>query len=300
MKKYLALIFSFILILGLLAGCGGQSIDKNMSMAGNGAASEAAPDKEISSPSASGSTSVTPTNQKLVRKIWLNAETEDMDALLTQVENRIAELSGYVEKREVYHGSSKTNKRNRYANLTIRIPAEKLNEFVTHISDNANITSTNETADDITLKYIATQSRVTALETEEKRLLELLAQAESLDDLLKIEKMLTEVRTELEEVSSTLRLYENMVDYGTIYLNLSEVKEYTVTEEPETFWERISTGFTDSLKNLGNGFMEFVIFLIVTLPYLIPVAVILGIVLLIKRKHKKRRNTRKNASEDKQ
>ena len=275
-------------------------MDKNMSMAGNGAASEAAPDKEISSPSASGSTSVTPTNQKLVRKIWLNAETEDMDALLTQVENRIAALSGYVEKREVYHGSSKTNKRNRYANLTIRIPAPKLNEFVTHISDNANITSTNETADDITLKYIATQSRVTALETEEKRLLELLAQAKSLDDLLKIEKMLTEVRTELEEVSSTLRLYENMVDYGTIYLNLSEVKEYTVTEEPETFWERISTGFTDSLKNLGNGFMEFVIFLIVTLPYLIPVAVILGIVLLIKRKHKKRRNTRKNAPEDKQ
>ena len=63
MKKYLALILSFILILGLLAGCGAQSIDKNMSMAGNGAASEAAPDKEISSPSASGSTSVTPTNQ---------------------------------------------------------------------------------------------------------------------------------------------------------------------------------------------------------------------------------------------
>lgn len=299
MKKYLALILSFVLILGLLAGCGAQSMDKNMSMGGN-SAPEAAPDKEISSPSASSGTTVTPTNQKLVRKIWLNAETEDMDALLSQVETRISELSGYVEKREVYHGSSTASRRYRYANLTIRIPAEKLNEFVTHVSDNANITSTNETADDITLKYIATQSRVTALETEEKRLLELLAQAKSLDDLLKIEKMLTDVRTELEQVSSTLRLYENMVDYGTIYLNLTEVKEYTVTEEPETFWERISTGFTDSLKNLGNGLTEFVIFVIVALPYFVPVGVILAIVLLIKRKHKKRRNAKKDTPEEKQ
>lgn len=298
MKKYLALILSFLIILGLLAGCGAQSMDKNMSMGGNSAAPEAAPDKEISSPSASGSTAVTPTNQKLVRKIWLNAETEDMDALLSQVETRISELSGYVEKREVYHGSSTASRRYRYANLTIRIPAEKLNEFVTHVSDNANITSTNETADDITLKYIATQSRVTALETEEKRLLELLAQAKSLDDLLKIEKMLTDVRTELEQVSSTLRLYENMVDYGTIYLNLTEVKEYTVTEEPETFWERISTGFVSSLKNLGNGLTEFVIFVIVALPYFVPVGVILAIVLMLRKK--KRKKVRKNPPEDKQ
>ena len=31
-------------------------------------------------------------------------------------------------------------------------------------------------------------------------------------------------------------------------LTLSEVKEYTVVEEPETLWERIGTGFMNSLK----------------------------------------------------
>lgn len=297
MKKLFTLSLVVLLLTGLLAGCSGKSeaSDGFVGSADNGmgAISDSVTEESLSKPAEGTSTNPTPQNQKLIRKIWINAETEDLDSLLAQVDQRITELSGYVEEREVYHGSANTSRRYRYANLTIRVPASQLNAFVDQVSQVSNITSTNETADDITLSYIATQSRITALETEQARLLELLAQAETMEDLLKIESRLTDVRTELEEVTSQLRLYDNLVDYGTIYLNLSEVREYTVVEEPETVWERIGTGFMESLKNLGTFFTELFVFVIVALPYLAIIAVLAaGIVLLIKfRKHKPKKTS---------
>mgnify|MGYP003327148714 CR=1 FL=1 len=87
-----------------------------------------------------------PTNQKLIRKLRLNAETDDLDTIMQKVDEKIAALSGYAENREVYNSGSR-----RHASLVIRIPATQADQFVDHVSGASNVTSTNETADDITL-----------------------------------------------------------------------------------------------------------------------------------------------------
>ena len=284
MKKGFVIMLSLLLLVGMLSGCGGAKSEAVMDgmMGGTGGSSNGVPKEESSLSSATGSAGVPQLeNQKLVRKIWLDAETEDLDPLLTAVDQRISELSGYVEEREVHNGSASSGSRYRYASVTVRIPVDSLDGFIAHVTENANIISTNETVDNITLSYVATQSRITALETEQTRLLELLAQAENMEDLLKIEKRLTEVRTELEEVTSQLRLYDNMVDYGTVYLNISEVREYTVVEEPETVWERIGAGFMESLKNLGTFFTELFILVVVGIPYLLPIVLVVGVIIVI-------------------
>lgn len=297
MKRYFALFLALAMTVCLLCGCGSTSTEANKmtgavadGMAEIGTTEVVMEDAE-SMLSGSGTTTeaVIPESTKLVRKAWIDAETEDLDPLLNTINQRISQLNGYIENREVYNGTKRGGYAYRYANLTVRIPVDGMNDFVSQINENANVTSTNETTENITLTYVATESRMKALETEQARLLELLAQAESMDDLLQIEKRLTTVRTELETVTSQLRVYDNMVDYATIYLNLTEVKEYTVTQEPETVWERISRGFSENLKGLGNFFVELFVGLIVALPWLIPLGLaILIIVLLIKRKKQKK------------
>ena len=299
MKKYLALLFTLVLVAGLLCGCGAASMMANeagsaMDMKGEYADMEVmeAPGM-LTDSTTSNSTTQSPeinTSQKLVRKIRMEAETEDLDALLSQVDTRIKELGGYCENREVYNGNPNATRRYRRATLTIRIPAQQLDQFVEHVSGVSNVTSSNETADDITLTYIATQSRVNALQTEHDRLLELLAKAETMKDLLEIESRLTDVRAELERVASQLKLYDNMVSYGTVTLTLSEVKEYTVVEEPETVWERISSGFMNSLKSIGTFFRELFVFVIVALPYLALIGAIITAIVLPVRLRKKRKN----------
>lgn len=233
-----------------------------------------------------------PENHKLIQKVWMNAETEDMSPLLEQVSAKITELGGYIEAQQIQNGSQYSGRRYRSADLTIRIPADQLDRFVSQIAEVSNIVSTNKTVEDVTLKYVATESRMLALQTEQNRLIELLAMAESLEDVLTIEDRLTDVRSELEQVTSTLKLYDNQVNYGTVYLSINEVREYTVVEEPETVWERIGTGFVESLKNVGDFLVELFVFLVVKIPYLVLIgAVTTVIIVVLRQRKKKKKNT---------
>lgn len=313
-RKLLAVLLAFVLVVGLFAGCGSAAMDSagNMKDYPAEAPEAMAPDYNygangkldmesgITDSAASATdTTVTPQNQKLIRTIRLNAETEDMDILLSQVENRVAELGGYVEAREVYNGSMYNSKRYRNASLTIRIPAAKLDSFVDHVEEVSNITSNTETADDVTLQYVSIESRVKALQIEEERLLELLSKADNMSDLLTIESRLTDVRYELENITSQLRVLENKVNYGTIHLEITEVVEYT-EPEPENGWQRMGKGFVKSLKGLGNGLKEFFIWLVAAIPYLLLIGGIVVAVIFIIRgsvRRKRRKNAAKKAEE---
>ncbi len=297
-RRLFAPLLAFLLITALFAGCSSKANDsaieavtKPGSQNYNSSYGDLLDVKEDASLSTSTS-GETPSYQKKIRKLEMNVETEDMDTLLSNVENRVNELGGYVEQKEVYRGSAYAERVFRNAYLTLRIPAEQADFFVEKVGEVSNITSTTEDVDDVTLQYVATESRITALTTEETRLLELLAKAENMEDLLLIESRLTDVRTELEEYTSQLRIFDNLVNYATIRLHVSEVKEYTPTQE-KTFWQRISSGFMDNLKDLGTGLSNFVVFLITSLPYLVLIAVILLLILLaVKAGLKKRRKNK--------
>lgn len=289
MRKLLAVALSLVLLLSL-AGCG--SMVKENAAGGDYYYDRAESSDMLVEPE-KGQSSETPLpeNRKLIQKVWLNAETDDMDTLLSNITSRISQLGGYVEAKEIYNGSAYSGRRYRNAELTIRIPAEKMNTFVEQVGEVSNIVSSNQTMDDVTLSYVATESRIKALETEEARLLELLAKAENMNDLLTIEARLTDVRTELEQVKSTLRLYDNLVDYGTVYLNITEVKEYTVVTEPETVWQRIGAGWKEAFNDLGDFFVELFVFVVISLPYLLIItAVVVVIVVLIRRNKKKKKS----------
>ena len=118
-----------------------------------------------------------------------------------------------------------------------------------------------------------------------------------MSDLLEIEARLTDVRYELERVTSQLRVYDNLVDYATIYLGIDEVKEYTPVEE-ETLWQRISGGFVRSLKGLGETLLDVAVWLIVNLPYLAVLAAVawavIAIIRRLRRKNPVKKAPRKN------
>lgn len=297
MKKLPAILLALIMILSLLAGCGSNAAEGDMMIDAPAAEAPAEDyvveeyyEAEKGLTSTDSSQSALPADQKIITTMYMDAETEDMDALLETINAKTTELGGYMEAQDIYNGSNYSYYRSRHANLTVRIPAEKLNGFVEHVRANSNIISQNTSTENVTLSYIATESRIEALETEQTRLLELLAMAENMEEILLIESRLTEVRTELEQVSSVLRSYDNRINYSTIHLGVAEVKEYTETEEPETFWDRISTGFVNSLENVGEGLVDFAVFLVVALPYLAPFVVVAVVVIVIIRATKRKKN----------
>lgn len=225
--------------------------------------------------------SVPAAERKLIKTVNLSVETETYDEALTQLEKQVETLGGYIEYQYQYNGSYYNNYENdRSASLTIRIPVQYLDRFVAQIGEQTNVTYKEEQVEDVTLRYVDLESRKKALETEQARLLELLSQAETVEDIITIEQRLSEVRYELESKESQLRVLDNQIDYSTIYLTIQEVQRLTPTEE-NSIWDKMGNGFIKSIYNIGNeieyGFIRFVI----NIPYLIAWCILLLIAFLV-------------------
>jgi uncharacterized small protein (DUF1192 family) len=286
MRRFFAIALCLLLIFALLAGCSAKSNpagndyyapQQNMGAEFNGSGSNV-----------SGSNSVL-NDRKLVRKISMDAETEDMDVLLADINTRIEKLGGYIESRNIQNGSAYASYRNRSATLVIRIPAENLDAFIQQVGENSNVVSTTEASDDVTLAYVDTESRLKVLRTEEQRLLQFLSEAKSVTEMLEIEKRLTTIQSEIESLTAQLKKYDNLVDYGTVTLNVTEVEVYTVVEEKEpTMWEDICEGFENSVKGLlavGRGIL---VFFLGNSPWLILLALIgVGVWMIIRKRNRR-------------
>lgn len=306
-KKAFTLFLSVLLLLSILTGCGAQSssavyggvVKNEMAMGSDMAAEEPMASAEAMEDGAlteesSSNPDVPPQNRKWIITVNLRAETEDLDEVLKNLQEQITQLNGYVEDQNIYNGSNYSSRRYRSASMTVRIPAEDVDAFTANVAGFANVVSNSKSLEDITLRYSDTENRLAALKTEQTRLLELLEKAENMADLLEIEARLTDVQYELERVGSRLKTYDNKIDYATIYLDLDEVQEYTPTEEP-TFFERIGTGFKNSLKGLWQSLQNLLVFLIVSLPYILVYGGIIAMIVWLIRKACKARKTKKEA-----
>ena len=290
LKRILALALSILLLTTLFAGCAAKAPSRG---------DVAAPGDHLNSGSAkpegslSSGTTLNPgvaDDRKLIRTVSMTTETEDMDTLLTGISQRITELGGYVESREVYTGSAYETYSSRSATMTLRIPAKNLDTFIFHVDGASNVVSSSETAEDVTMQYVATESHLKVLQAEEERLLKFLSEAKSVSEMLEIEKRLTDVRAELESVTNQLNKYANLVSYGTVKVRINEVKQYTVVEKEEpNLWQRIGTGFVNSVKNVGVILEGLLVFFISALPYLAIPGVIVVIILLAVRKSDKKK-----------
>lgn len=241
----------------------------------------------------------TAASRKLIRTVNLTVETQEYDEMMRVLDERVKTMEGYVENMSSYNDGGYWNGRvyesvARHATLTIRVPQSRLEEFLADLNQMGHVTSRSENTEDVTLTYVDIESRKIALETEQARLLALLEQAETVEDIITIESRLSQVRYEIGSMVSQLRTYDNKVDYATVYIDVSEVKVLTPVEEPGT-WERITSGFMRSVEDVAYGLREFGIGLIVALPHLILWGIVILIIVLIVR-HFVKKSAKKRAA----
>ena len=226
--------------------------------------------------------------RKLIKTVNLNVETEEFDVLMPALEQRVASLGGYIEDMSSYNRNDNYSadyigtKYLRYSSLTIRIPKENLDAFLSTVAEQSNVVSRSESVTDVTLQYVDLESHKRALLAEQDRLLELMEQAETVEDIIAIEGRLSEVRYQLESMESQLRTYDNKIDYSTVYLSIDEVEQYTPTDQTSV-GQRISSGFMESLRGVGRGISNFAIWFVIHLPYIVVWAVIIVVIVLIVR-----------------
>ena len=299
-NRKMMMVFLVLCLLVSLTGCGASSFDKSAMDTGyvtesitagssngsgfhSGTKYEYAEEEFADEAAAteSGKADISASDRKLIKTVNMHVETQQYDDLLAVIDEQVKALGGYIESMNTYNGSVYYNhKPIRNADMTIRIPKDKLDAFLNTVSDIGNVVRRTDDVEDVTLAYVDLESHRDALRTEQTRLLELLEKAETVEDIITIEERLSNVRYQLESMESQLRTYDNQVDYSTVYLSLEEVEILTPVEE-ETVWQRISGGFVESLDNVGEGFVEFGIWFVVNLPYLVVWGVLIAVFVVI-------------------
>lgn len=233
--------------------------------------------------------------RKLIETVTLEVETKEFEQMMSVLELQIQGLGGYIENMSTYNGSRYSGYNNsRYASMTIRVPRENLKGFLEKVSDAGNIVRRSDTVEDVTLSYVDMESRRNTLRTEQARLLEFLDKAETIEEIITIEERLSNVRYQLESMESKLRVIDNLVDYSTVYLNVSEVRELTPIENP-TVWERITEGFGDSLCHIAESATDTFVWFLVNIPYILLWGAVLAAVIIVLRRRRKRLVQKKEA-----
>ena len=217
---------------------------------------------------------------KLIYTATINAQTTEYDKSEAELEALVDELGGYFESRrlENYASSQYTYKTGNY---TIRIPADKYNEFIEKSGDSCTVTSLSENVKDVGLTYSEIEQRLESLYIKEDRLQELLKEATKLEDIITLENALSSTEYEIESYKSNKNRYDSLIGYSTITLYLSEVARPDGSiGENNGFFQRLWKNFKDGLSNTASNIEDFFIWVSYNFVTLIVAAIV--IFLLIK------------------
>lgn len=283
MKRWMSTALASLLLLGLTA-CGGasqgamtESYETNSSSKFESSMDMEMPEEEmkeelgfentITEDSAAGSAEQQDVlaGRKLIYTYRAEMQTLEFEETVASIESAVQKAGGYIEQSSRSGSGAIDYGRvyERTASYTLRIPAKAAGDFVAGLADIAAVTYSNQWVDDVTDYYYDSEARLNNLRVQETRLLELLAQAENMGDMITIEQALSDVRYQIESLDGTIRRLDKEIEFSSVDLYIQEVFEASQLQAaPLTLGERISARFSRSLEDIKDSGEDFIVWLI--------------------------------------
>ena len=313
-KRSLAILLTLLLLLGLTA-CGAAAGGNNVALSGS-TASASTPESPQAAPAADemgnggywrpeleaeystftsgtedapqGSSAETqlPDGVKMIYRGSMDLQTTEFERSDTEIKALTRRLGGYFEEQSAYNRSGGY----RSANYTIRVPAERFEEFLGQVGDICTVVFQTQSAEDVSEYYYDMESRLETAKIKLDRLQALLARAEEMEDIITLESAISETEYQIERLSGEKRHYDSLIGYSTITVSLDEVYRVTEPESaPLTFSQRLGIAFREGLRSFG-GAMENIAewFAYSWLTLLVIILIVLAAVKLIRRAARRR------------
>jgi hypothetical protein len=183
----------------------------------------------------------------------------------------------------------------RSASLTLRIPAQRLDEFLAGAEGIGNVTAMTQEMQDVSDSYYDVKTRLETQQKKLERLQSMFEAAEDVSDLIEIESAIADAQYYIDRYTSQLKTYDGKVDYSTVRVSVREVR---VTEMKQvTLGQRIAEGFRDSLESGAEFLEDMVIFLVSALPWLLGIGAVALVIRLIVKKAKKNKKEKKETKQ---
>jgi len=111
----------------------------------------------------------------------------------------------------------------RSASLVLRVPAERFNDALRQLRalSDVEVLSSSVDSKDVTEQFVDLEARLRAKQAEEQRYLALLARAERIEDILRIDQALAQVRTQIEQLTGQVNSIKTRTTFSTISLSVT-------------------------------------------------------------------------------
>ena len=257
MNKLVKILIPVLVILGLVlaAGCGFASKEAPMptEIYVPGQAPLPAPEApsmgfrgnayDSSSYTAAEESGSSEIDRKIIMNGYITLEVNDITEALASVAAIARELTGYVVSSNKSGDQDVT-----YGQISIRVPSGRFDEAFDKLRNIAvNVPNERTTSQDVTEEYTDLQAQLRNLEATEAQYLEILKKAEKVEDILAVQRELSNVRGQIEQVKGRIQYLERTSDMALIDVSLQKVKPIGGTA-----WSALET-----LKSAARGLVSF-------------------------------------------
>lgn len=306
MKKRWILL-SILLILALSA-CASRSAEQTMVLPAEASGYEAAPQesKDAGSYGESGSAGLNSSagsiDRLVIKQGSLRVSVADPSSAMRSVMKMAEAMGGYVVTSNQWNSVDSSGKQYAQTSVTIRVPAERLDEAMQKIREMAadgenGVISESVSGEDVTSDYVDSQSRLRNLEAAEQQLVKLLESATDLQYTLDIFRELTNIRSEIEVLKGHIKYLEESAALSSVAVEfVAEASLQPIqigSWKPSGEAKKAVQALIRAAQKVGTGLIWFVI---TWVPFLLPIGLI---IYLIVRASKKRKAARKAAAAEK-
>lgn len=260
----------------------GMGMERDMSVAVGG---------DVNTEASNSDVKVNVDERKKIKTAYITITVENFEQAVENIRTQVESNSGYVENFNSYVYQENSDESLKAGNITLRMDKDNYEQMKIYVKSMGKVTYEDENVNDITSQYIDTQGRLKAKRVEEERLLELLASAENIQDIIAIEERLGNIRSDIESYQSTIDNWDKLVGLSTINVELKEEEPATVGTISSDFGTKVRESFIGSVNTLVKGFQSIVLGLVsVSLPLLVIAGVVSVTGIIIIKKWKKHRS----------
>lgn len=253
MNKLIKIIVPVLVILGLIlaAGCASKQTSVSAPSWSGAVPAPAAPSESFRGTAYDAASNVTigesgggtEIDRKIVKNGYMTLEVNDITVALAGAAAIANDLNGYVVS------SNKSGDKDiTYGQISIRIPSDRFDEALDRLSKLAvSVPNESTTSEDKTQQYTDLQAQLRNKEAAEAQYLEILKKAEKVEDILAVQRELTNVRGEIEQLKGQILYIERTADMALISVNMQKTKPLGGTA-----WSALET-----LKSAARGLVSF-------------------------------------------
>lgn len=209
----------------------------------------------------------------VIKDASLSIVVEDPGATMQAISTLAEDLGGYVVTSNLYRTQTENGLEVPQANITLRVPAEKLDQALEVIKTGAGqVLRENVSGQDVTQEYTDLDSRLRNLERAEEQLANIMDQAKDTEDVLSVYNRLVEIREQVEVIKGQMQYYERSAAMSSISVNIQANEAVLPLKignwQPVGVAKKAIQALINTLKTLANMLIWIGL-------YILPVAVIL-------------------------